>query len=49
MPPAGWLKAMRAVCTEHGILFVADRVITGFGRTGPLFACAEDDVVPDFA
>lgn len=47
VPPAGWLKAMRAVCAEHGILFVADEVITGFGRTGPLFACAEDDIVPD--
>ena len=38
---------MRAVCREHDILFVADEVITGFGRTGPLFACDEDDVVPD--
>ena len=47
VPPAGWLKAMRAVCAEHDILFVADEVITGFGRTGPLFACEEDDVVPD--
>ena len=34
--PAGWLKAMRAVCAEHVVLFVADEVITGFGRTGPL-------------
>ena len=47
VPPAGWLKAMHAVCKEHDILFVADEVITGFGRTGPLFACEEDDVVPD--
>lgn len=47
VPPAGWLKAMRAVCNEHDILFVVDEVITGFGRTGPLFACEEDDVVPD--
>ena len=38
---------MRAVCTELDILFIADEVITGFGRTGPLFACAEDGVVPD--
>jgi putrescine aminotransferase len=48
VPPTGWLKAMRAVCKEHDVLFVADEVITGFGRTGPLFACEEDDVVPDF-
>jgi adenosylmethionine-8-amino-7-oxononanoate aminotransferase len=48
VPPPGWLKAMRAVCTEHDVLFIADEVITGFGRTGPLFACEEEDVVPDF-
>jgi adenosylmethionine-8-amino-7-oxononanoate aminotransferase len=39
VPPAGWLKAMRDACRRLGILFVADEVITGFGRTGPLFAC----------
>ena len=48
MPPKGWLKAMRNLCKEYGILFVADEVITGFGRTGPLFACSEDEIVPDF-
>jgi adenosylmethionine-8-amino-7-oxononanoate aminotransferase len=47
VPPPGWLKAMRSVCTELDILFVADEVITGFGRTGPLFACSEEGVVPD--
>jgi adenosylmethionine-8-amino-7-oxononanoate aminotransferase len=47
VPPKGWMKAMRARCRDYGILFVADEVITGFGRTGPLFACSEDDVVPD--
>lgn len=47
VPPPGWMAAMRAVCTELDILFVADEVITGFGRTGPLFACTEDGVVPD--
>ncbi len=47
VPPSGWLKAMRAVCAEHDVLFVLDEVITGFGRTGPLFACEEDDIVPD--
>lgn len=48
VPPPGWMKAMRDCCRAHGILFVADEVITGFGRTGPLFACADDDIVPDF-
>lgn len=47
IPPRGWLKAMRDTCTELGILFVADEVITGFGRTGPLFACEDEDVSPD--
>lgn len=47
VPPKGWMKAMRDVCRELDILFVADEVITGFGRTGPLFACSEDEVVPD--
>lgn len=47
VPPAGWMKAMRDVCTELDILFIADEVITGFGRTGPLFACTEDGIVPD--
>jgi adenosylmethionine-8-amino-7-oxononanoate aminotransferase len=48
VPPQGWMKAMRDRCRQYGILFVADEVITGFGRTGPLFACSEDDIVPDF-
>ncbi|MBY5987752.1 aspartate aminotransferase family protein [Roseovarius atlanticus] len=47
VPPKGWIKAMREVCTELGILFVADEVITGFGRTGPLFASEEEGIVPD--
>ncbi|WP_062111891.1 aminotransferase class III-fold pyridoxal phosphate-dependent enzyme [Aureimonas sp. AU40] len=47
VPPDGWLKAMREACRELDILFVADEVITGFGRTGPLFGCEHDGVVPD--
>lgn len=47
VPPQGWLRAMRELCATLDILFVADEVITGFGRTGPLFACSEDEVVPD--
>lgn len=45
--PRGWLAAMRDACRELDILFVADEVITGFGRTGPLFACEHEKVVPD--
>jgi putrescine aminotransferase len=48
VPPKGWMKAMRELCRELDILFVADEVITGFGRTGPLFACTEEEIVPDF-
>jgi adenosylmethionine-8-amino-7-oxononanoate aminotransferase len=48
VPPRGWYAALRAECAAHGILFVADEVITGFGRTGPAFACAEEGVTPDF-
>ncbi|MEO0031097.1 MAG: hypothetical protein RIS94_855 [Pseudomonadota bacterium] len=47
VPPVGWLKAMRAACTRLDILMVADEVITGFGRTGPLFACNTEGVSPD--
>jgi 4-aminobutyrate--pyruvate transaminase len=47
VPPVGWLKAMQKACNELDILFVVDEVITGFGRTGPLFACAAEDVQPD--
>jgi adenosylmethionine-8-amino-7-oxononanoate aminotransferase len=47
VPPVGWLKAMRQTCRELGILFVADEVITGFGRTGPMFACEAEGVSPD--
>jgi adenosylmethionine-8-amino-7-oxononanoate aminotransferase len=47
IPPVGWLRAMREACRELDILFIADEVITGFGRTGPLFACAAEGVTPD--
>lgn len=47
VPPAGWLKAMREAARELDILFVADEVITGFGRTGPMFACHAEGVEPD--
>ncbi|HSW04664.1 aspartate aminotransferase family protein [Aquabacterium sp.] len=47
VPPQGWLKAMADAARELDILFVADEVITGFGRTGPMFACDAEGVEPD--
>ena len=47
VPPKGWIKAMRDACREMDILFILDEVITGFGRTGPLFAAEEEGIVPD--
>ncbi len=47
VPPVGWLKAMREAARALDILFVADEVITGFGRTGPMFACEAERVSPD--
>ena len=47
VPPVGWLKAMSETCRELGILLVVDEVITGFGRTGPMFACDAEGVQPD--
>lgn len=47
VPPVGWLKAIREACSELDILFLVDEVITGFGRTGPMFACQAEGVSPD--
>ncbi len=47
IPPKGWLKAMQDAARELDILFVVDEVITGFGRTGPMFACEAEGVEPD--
>ena len=47
VPPKGWLKAMADTCRELGILFAVEEVITGFGRSGPLFACEAEGVQPD--
>lgn len=46
--PEGMLQELRAWCDEHGVLLIADEVMTGFGRTGKMFACHHEDVTPDF-
>jgi adenosylmethionine-8-amino-7-oxononanoate aminotransferase len=46
--PPGYLRAVRELCTEHGVLLICDEVATGFGRTGTMFACEQEDVAPDF-
>ena len=47
MYPPEILRAMREVCAEHGVLFIADEVMTGWGRTGTLLACEQAGIVPD--
>jgi 4-aminobutyrate aminotransferase/(S)-3-amino-2-methylpropionate transaminase len=47
VPPAGFLPALAEICRERGIVFVADEVQTGFGRTGELFACQHFGIEPD--
>jgi len=45
--PNGYLSGLRSLCTERGILLIADEVQTGMGRTGKMFACEHEGVVPD--
>jgi adenosylmethionine-8-amino-7-oxononanoate aminotransferase len=45
--PDGYLRAVRELCDEHGTLLICDEVATGFGRTGTMFACEQEDVAPD--
>lgn len=46
-PVEGYFKAIREVCDKYGVLLILDEVMCGMGRTGHLFACAEDDIAPD--
>ena len=48
LQPPGYLRAVRELCDEHGVLLICDEVATGFGRTGTMFACEQEDVAPDF-
>lgn len=47
VPPPGFLRDVREVADEYGALLIADEMITGFGRTGRMFGCDHEDVVPD--
>jgi len=47
VPPADYLPAVRALCTEQNVLFIADEIQSGLGRTGTTFACELEGVVPD--
>ena len=46
--PSGMLAALRKWCTDSGVHLILDEVMTGFGRTGAMFACQREDVIPDF-
>lgn len=45
--PPGYLKEIRRLCSQYNILMIADEVAVGFGRTGTMFACEQEEVIPD--
>lgn len=47
IPPPGFMQGLRELCDAYNVLLIADEVQSGFGRTGKLFACDHDNVVPD--
>jgi ornithine--oxo-acid transaminase len=47
IPPDGYLRAVREICTRRGVLFIADEIQSGLGRVGETFACDREGVVPD--
>jgi adenosylmethionine---8-amino-7-oxononanoate aminotransferase len=46
--PHGYLRTIKELCDAHDVFLICDEVATGFGRTGTMFACEQEDVVPDF-
>ncbi len=48
-PPPEYLKLVRDICDRHGILLILDEVMCGMGRTGTLWACEQEGVIPDIA
>jgi adenosylmethionine---8-amino-7-oxononanoate aminotransferase len=48
LQPPGYLRRVRAACDRHDVFLVCDEVATGFGRTGTMFACEQEEVAPDF-
>ncbi|MEV7769480.1 ornithine--oxo-acid transaminase [Microbacterium sp. NPDC086615] len=47
VPPEGFLRRVREICTENNVLFIADEIQSGLGRVGETFACDREGVVPD--
>jgi ornithine--oxo-acid transaminase len=47
IPPEGYVKKVREICTKYNVLMIADEIQTGFGRTGEFFGCDHDNVKPD--
>ncbi|GAA2976951.1 ornithine--oxo-acid transaminase [Microbacterium terrae] len=47
VPPEGYLRAVREICTKHNVLMIADEIQSGLGRVGETFACDREGVVPD--
>lgn len=47
LPPEGYLRAVREICTANNVLFIADEIQSGLGRVGETFACDREGVVPD--
>ncbi len=47
IPPKGYLKEIRAICDEYGVAMICDEIQTGMGRTGHMWRCEGEDVVPD--
>ena len=46
--PSGWLARVASIARAHGAQLIADEVMTAFGRTGSMFACEQEKVIPDF-